>query len=75
MIQVNNFIKTLFDEPCEKELHETLDKFWSGYTKFNYKKYPFDSNVFIWGIKYICYGYINLWHQKYSLPSTKVLRF
>ena len=30
-IQVNNVIKSLFAESTEKELHKTIDKFWSKY--------------------------------------------
>ena len=43
-IQVNNVIKTFFDRSTEKELHETLDTFWSEYTNFNQNNDPFDSN-------------------------------
>ena len=34
-IQVNNVIKTLFSGSTEKELHGTLDTFWSEYKNFN----------------------------------------
>ena len=34
-IQVNTVIKSLFSGSTEKELHETLDTFWSEYTNFN----------------------------------------
>ena len=53
--------------------HETLDMFWSKYKKFNHKNDNFDSNEFIWSSKDIYDGNSHLWHQKYSLPSTKVL--
>ena len=43
-IQENNVIKTLFVGSTEKYLHEILDAFWSEYTNFNHKNYPFDSN-------------------------------
>ena len=36
---------------------------------------PFDSNDFIWTSKDMTDGNSRLWHQKYSLPSTKVLVF
>ena len=74
-IQVNNIIKSLFDGSTEKQLHETLDTFWSEYKNFNNNNDTFDSNEFIWNIKDICYGNSNIWHTKYSLPPTKVLGF
>ena len=74
-IQVNNVIKTLFAVSTEKELHESLDTFWSEYNSFNHKNDPFDSNDFIWNSKDITDDNSHLWHQKYSLPSTKVLGF
>ena len=74
-IQVNNVIKTFFAGSTEKELHASLDTFWSEYTLFNHKNDPFDSNDFIWNRKDITDGNSHLWHQKYSLPSTKVLGF
>ena len=43
-IQVNNVIKTLFAGSTEKELHGTLDTFWSEYTLLNHKNDPFDRN-------------------------------
>ena len=72
---MNNVIKSLFAESTEKELHESLDTFWSEYNLFNHKNDPFDSNDFIWSSKDITDGNSHLWHQKYSLPSTKVLGF
>ena len=74
-IQVNNVIKSLFDRSTEKELHGTIDTFRSKYTLFNHKNDPFDSNRFIWNSKDITDGNSHPWHQKYSLPSTKVLGF
>ena len=55
-IQVNNVIKTLFAGSTEKELHGTLDTFWSKYTLFNHMNYTFDSNEFIWNSKDITDG-------------------
>ena len=55
-IQVNNVIKSFFFVSTEKDLHEALDTFWSEYTLFNHKNDPFDSNGFIWNIKYITDG-------------------
>ena len=75
MSQMNNVIKTFFDDSSEKGLHETLDTFWSAYTNSNSNIDPFYSNKFIWSSKYICDGNIHLWHHKCSLPSTKVLGF
>ena len=73
---MNTVIKNLFSGSTEKELHETLDAFWSKYTNFNNNNNdPFDSNEFIWNSTDISDGKSNLWHQKYSLPSTKVLGF
>ena len=39
------------------------------------KNDPFESNDFIWNSKDISHGNCHLWHQKSSLPSTKVLGF
>ena len=63
-IQVNIVIKTLFVGLTEKELHGTLDDFWSKYTNFNQNNDPFDSNGFIWNSKDISDGNSHLWHQK-----------
>ena len=43
-IQVNTVIKSLFSGSTEKELHETLDTFWSEHTNFNHNNDRFDSN-------------------------------
>ena len=43
--------------------------------KFNHKNDPFDINEFIWNSKDIIDGDSHVWHQNYSLPSTKVLGF
>ena len=72
---MNIVIKSLFVVSTEKELHETLDAFWSEYTNFSHKNDTFDSNEFIWNSKDICDGNSHLWYQKYSLPSTKDLGF
>ena len=72
---MNNVIKTLFAGSTEKELHGTLDTFWSEYKNSNQKNDPFDSNEFIWNSKDISDGNSHLWHQKYSLTSTKVIGF
>ena len=72
---MNNVIITLFSVSTEKELHETLDTFWSEYTNYNKKNDPFDSNAFIWKRKDISDGISPIWHQKYSLRSTKVHGF
>ena len=65
----------MFAGSTEKELHESLNTFWSEYKNFNQKNDHFDSNDFIWNSKDISDGNIHLWHQKYSLPYTKVLGF
>ena len=72
---MNNVIKTLFVVSTEKKLHGTLEKFWSEYKYFNQKNDPFDRNKFIWNSKDTRDGSSRLCHQKYSLPSTKVLGF
>ena len=74
-IQLNNVIKRLFYGSNEKYLHGTLYTFWRKYTNSNQNNDPFDSNEFIWNSKDISDGNIHLWHQKYSLPSTKVFGF
>ena len=43
-IQVNTVIKNWFAGSTEKELHETLNMFWSKYTILNHKNDHFDSN-------------------------------
>ena len=63
-IQVNIVIKSLFYEWTEKELHETLDKFWRKYKSFNNKNDLFDSNEFISNSKDIRDGNSHLCHQK-----------
>ena len=59
----------MLSRPCfsgssEKELHETLDTFWSEYTKFKYNNDHFDSNEFIWSSKYIHDGNSHMCHHK-----------
>ena len=61
---MNTFIKTLFADSYELFLHETLDTFWSECTNFNNNIDTFDSNKFIWNIKYIRDGNIHMRHQK-----------
>ena len=53
----------------------TQDIFWTEYTDFDNKIGSFNSDEFIWKSKYIKDCNIHLWHQKYSLPCTKVLDF
>ena len=53
----------------------TQDIFGTEYTDFNRKIGSFDADEFIWKSKDIKDGNSNLWHQKYSLPCTKVLGF
>ena len=74
-IQVNNVIKSLFAGSTEKELHETIDTNWIEHTNLNKNSYPFHSNEFICNSKDISDGNSHLWHQKYSVTSTKVLNF
>ena len=42
--QVNTFINNMFADSSEKDLHETLDTCWIGYTNFKNKNDPFDRN-------------------------------
>ena len=49
--------------------------FWTEYTEFDNNIGSFYGDGFIWKIKDIRYGNSHLWHQKYSLPCTKVLGF
>ena len=63
----------MFSGSSDKEFYEILDAIYSEYTKFNHKNDPFESNEFIWSVKAIRVGNIHLRHQKYYLPSTKVL--
>ena len=75
MKQVKNVIKTLFSGAYEEEMNVTLDMFWTEYTAFDNKVGSYDADEFIWKSKDISYGNNHLWHQKYSLPFTKVLGF
>ena len=72
---VNNFIKTLFNGLPEDEIDVTQDIFCTEYTEFDNKIGSFDADEFIRKIKDIRDGNSHLWHQKYSLPCTKVLGF
>ena len=73
--QVNNVIKTLFHGLSENKMAVTQDIFWAEYTDFDNNNDSFDGDEFIWKIKDIRNGNSHLWHQKYSLPCTKVLGF
>ena len=73
--QVNNVIKKLFHGASEDEMAVTQDIFFSEYTEFDNKIGSFDANEFICKSKDIRYGNSHFWHQKYSLPCTKVLSF
>ena len=69
------FIKALFFGESEEEMAVTQDIFWTEYTDFDNKIGLFDADEFIWKRKDIKDGNSHLWHQKYSLPCTKVLGF
>ena len=56
-------------------MNVTLDMFCTEYTTFDNKVGSYDADAFIWKRKDISDGNIHLWHQKYSLPFTKVLGF
>ena len=71
--QVNNVIKRLFSGSSEEEMNVTLDMFLTEYTDFDNKIGSFDDDEFIWKSKDISDGNSHLWHQKYSLPFTRVL--
>ena len=73
--QVKSVIKTLFHGVPEDKIAVTKDIFWNEYTDFDDKIVSFDGDGYIWKIKDIRYGNIDLWHQKYSLPFNKVLGF
>ena len=73
--QVNVVIKTLFCGIPDDEMNDTLDTFWSECNAFNYKNGIYDSDDFIWISKDILQGNSHIWHQKHSLPYTKVLGF
>ena len=72
---MDTVIKTLFSGLSEKKLLETLDTFWSEYTKFNNKNDTFDSNEFIWSSNDIRDDNSYLWHQKYFHHAPKSLTF
>ena len=65
----------LFSGSSEEDMNVTLDMFWTEYTDFDNNIGSFDADEFIWKIKDIGDGNSHLWHQKYSLPLTKVLGF
>ena len=71
--QVNNVIKTLFYGASEEEMSVTQDIFWTEYTEFDNNIGSFDADEFIRKRKDIKDGNSHFWHQKYSLPCTKVL--
>ena len=73
--QVNNVIKTLFSGASEEEMNVTIGVFWTKYNAFDNKVGLYDADEFIWKSKDIRDGNSHLWHQKYSLPFTKVLGF
>ena len=73
--QVKKFIKTLFHGASEDEKDVTQDMFWTDYTEFDKNIGSFDADEFIWKSKDIRCGNSHLWHQKYSLPCTKVFGF
>ena len=73
--QVNNIIKRLFSGSSEEEMNVNLDMFWTEYIQFDNKVGSYDADEFIWKSKDIIDGNSHLWHQKYSLPFTKVLGF
>ena len=74
-IQVNTVIKRLLSGSTKKELHETINTFWSKYKNCNHNNDPFLNNEFLWNSKYISDSNSRIWHQKYSLSSTKFLGF
>ena len=73
MKQGNNVIKTFLDGISDDDINYTLDKFWNDSIGFHLKNCPFYGDDFIWRRKYIQDRNSHLWHQKYSLPFTKVL--
>ena len=75
MKQVNNVIKTLFHGVPEDKIAVTQDIFWTEYTEFDNNIGSFDTDEFIWKSKDIRNGNSHLWHQKCSLPCTKILVF
>ena len=56
-------------------MNVNLDMFWTEYTDFDNKVGSYDADEFIWKRNDIIDGNSHLWHQKYSLPFTKVLGF
>ena len=65
----------VFSDLSDDNFHDTIDTFWIKYDNLNLNNYPFGSDMFIWSSKDIRDGNINMCHQKYSLPCTKVLGF
>ena len=73
--QFNNIIKTIFSGSSEEKMNVTIDVFWTEYTVSDNKVGLYDADEFIWKSNDISDGNSHLWHQKYSLPFTKVLGF
>ena len=75
MKQVKNIINTLFHGLSEDEMDFTLDLFWTENTDLDNQNVSYYGDEFIQKRKDIrdCNSY--LWHQKYSLPCTKVIGF
>ena len=73
--QVNSVIRILSHGLSEDEMDFTLDLFWTENTDLDNQNGSFDRDEFIQKRKDIrdCNSY--LWHQKYSLPCTKVIGF
>ena len=51
------------------------DIFWTEYTELDNNNGSFDVNEFIWKSEGIRDSSSHLWHQKYSLPCTRVTAF
>ena len=66
-------MKTLFHGLSLEEISVTQDIFCTDYNDFYNKNGKFDGNEFIWKSEDIRDGNNHLWHQKHSLPCTKVL--
>ena len=59
----------------EEEIDVTPDICFTEFTEFDNKNGSYDGDEFIWKIEYIRDSNSCFWHQKYSLPCTRVIGF
>ena len=81
-LAMEEVIKRLHLPPCpnpkvnlsETTETEIIDEFWDEFKKIQKKLPPFDQHA-RWTTKHVITGESHIWHEKYSLPYTKVLGY